>query len=369
METYDVGSLPFTGDWERFLGGAKPTDQLLSLLYPSKFEEEQGYFDEKVVEGFTHKVQAGIDIPNYPQFRDMNQMFLDALTGIEKTPKGLVETGRIVVRPQAAEISEVSALRRHAKEIVEKTGAPLRLKVCVTGPYTLAATFAERRAETFGNLAEAMVKVVEANVFKGKYGGVELVFVDEPTFGLFDDPLLDFGQEGRESLLHAWEHVLEVMKAKNVHTGFHLHSTRDELFWDVRPVEILESHVEDPLYESPKAKERLERTDKFIKASITVTDFDALIRKRFAQGVERVDESVLSEKVGEAWNGMRKGIVNPLEFLEDIEQMRRRLRAIVSRFGEERVPYAGPECALRSFPTYQSALELLRRVSQAAHFL
>ena len=366
METYDVGSIPFTGDWERYLNGAKPVDQLLKLLYPSKLDEES-YFDEKVVESFIHKVQAGMDIPNYPQFRDMNQMFLDALTGIEKTPKGLVETGPIRVRPGAAEIAEVAAIRRHAEEIAEKTGSPLRLKICVTGPYTLAATLAERRPETFGNLAEAISKIVQESVFRGKHGGVEMVFVDEPTFGLFDDPLLDFGQEGRESLLNSWERVFEAAKAKDVRTGFHLHSTRDELFWEVRPVEILESHFEDPLYESSKTKERLEKTDKFIKASIAVTDFDALIRRRFTQGAEQVDESELNEKVGEAWKGMKKGSVDPLEFLEDAEQMRKRLRAIISRFGKERVPYTGPECALLSFPTYQLAFELLRRVSEAAN--
>ena len=111
----------------------------------------------------------------------------------------------------------------------------------------------------------------------------------------------------------------------------------------------------------------MERTDKFIKASIAVTDFDALIRKRSTQGVERMDESALNEKVAEAWKGIRKGLTEPLEFLEGVEQMRGRLRTIISRFGEERVPYAGPECALRSFPTLESALELLRRVSEAAH--
>jgi len=193
--------------------------------------------------------------------------------------------------------------------------------------------------------------------------------VEEPPFGLVDDPLLDHGQEGRESLLHAWERIFEAARARDVRGGFHLHSTRDELFWEVRPVEILESHVEDPLYESPQTRERLERTDKLLKASIATTDFDALIRKRIALGTGPVNESTLSEKVGEAWKGMRRGTIDPLGFLEDVEQMKGRLRTIVSRFGEERVLYAGPECGLRSFPTIQSALELLRRVSETAHTL
>jgi len=46
--------------------------------------------------------------------------------------------------------------------------------------------------------------------------------------------------------------------------------------------------------------------------------------------------------------------------------MRKRLIDVVERFGPERVIYAGPECGLGSFPTYASAVEYLRRVSEAA---
>ena len=46
--------------------------------------------------------------------------------------------------------------------------------------------------------------------------------------------------------------------------------------------------------------------------------------------------------------------------------MERRLRFIVERFGIENVPYAGPKCGLKGFPNYDSALEVLGRVSEAA---
>jgi methionine synthase II (cobalamin-independent) len=45
--------------------------------------------------------------------------------------------------------------------------------------------------------------------------------------------------------------------------------------------------------------------------------------------------------------------------------MKKRLTKILELFGENRVPYAGPECGLRSFPTYESALECLRRVVES----
>lgn len=367
METCDTGSLPFDGDLERFLKGARPIDPIYGLLFPSKIEEAQRYFDEKVVETFIQKVGAGIGVPNYPQFRDMNEMFLDAFTGIERTPQGYVTIDSIGVKLEEAEIPEVAVLKRHTKEIAEKTGSPLRLKVCVTGPYTLASMLRERHADTFLSIADAISKIVQANIFNGKYGGVRLLFVDEPLFGLVDDPLLDFGQKGRETLLRAWKHVLEAVSIKEVKRGFHLHSTRDGLFWDVKPLEILESHVNDPFYESSSTKEKLERTDKFIKASITVTDFDSLIRRRLTNEAKCIDESTLNEKVGETWKEIGKNLVDPLDFLEEVEIMRKRLKTLVSLFGEERVPYAGPECGLRSFPTLKSALELLRRVTESAN--
>ncbi len=52
--------------------------------------------------------------------------------------------------------------------------------------------------------------------------------------------------------------------------------------------------------------------------------------------------------------------------LEELEQIKKRLADIIGFFGENRVPYAGPECGLKGFPTYQSAIECLKRVAKAA---
>jgi 5-methyltetrahydropteroyltriglutamate--homocysteine methyltransferase len=366
METYDTGSLPFVGDWEHYLKGSRPADRLLGLLYPGKSEADRDYFDEKAVEGFLLKVEAGIDVPNYPQFRDMNQMFLDTFTGLQKTSRGYLEIGRIQVKSGEAEIGEVGAIREHSREIAEKTGLPVRLKVCITGPYTLSSTVADRRAETFGNMAEAVSEIVEANLFDGKHGGVRILLIDEPAFGLVDEPLLDYGQAGRENLIHAWERVLDTVKLKGVRRGFHFHSTRDGLFWEVRQAEIIESHVDDPLYLQPQTRSRLEETDKFVKASIAVTDFDSLIRKSLGRTQSGVDEQALNEMLGSVWKEIGKGTVDPLVFIEDRSLMSCRLGRIVSQLGEERVPFTGPECGLASFPTMESAMELLRRVREAA---
>ena len=366
METYDIGSLPFEGDFAKFLKGTEGIDPLLALLHPSDTSESGHYFEEKVVEGYIQKVQTGIDVSNYPQFRDMNQMFLDMFSGIEKTTAGYVSKGDIRIRADRTEIPEVTALKNNARYISEKTGRPLRLKICVTGPYTLASSFSDRRSELFTMLADSIAKVVEANAFLGKYGGVEIVSAEEPLFGLVDDSLLDFGSEGRESLLHAWERVFGAAKVRDAQTAYHLHSTANELFWDVESVDIVESHVDDALYGSSKTRILLEKKDKLLKASIAVTIFDNLLWQYFARN-EHGTEAEILEKIGSTWTSIRKGVQPPLQFFESVETMRARLREIVRLVGAERVVYAGPECGLRSFPTYDSALELLRRVSTAAH--
>jgi len=65
------------------------------------------------------------------------------------------------------------------------------------------------------------------------------------------------------------------------------------------------------------------------------------------------------------WTDLRTAQRNPLDFLEHVDAMVLRLKKIVDRFEAERVPYAGPECGLLSFPTYASALECLRRTARA----
>ena len=49
----------------------------------------------------------------------------------------------------------------------------------------------------------------------------------------------------------------------------------------------------------------------------------------------------------------------------DAEAMKKRVTDVVERFGEERILYAGPECGLKGYPTYNNALECLKRISAA----
>ena len=357
IKSCDVGSLPLFDDERIFWEGA--TSPQLSA------NESVRYFEKKITEAFLDTIEAGIDVSNYPQFRDMNQMFLEMMDGVKKTKGGYMETGILSLKAGKSRIPEVSAIEKASPKIYQKIGAPFKLRVCITGPYTLSSLFVYRDSGIFTRLGAMISQIIENNVFSGKYGSVILVAVDEPTFGLLDDPLIDHGSEGRQNLQKAWNSVFQKASSKGVQTCLHLHNTADRLFWEVESLNIIESHVNDALYHTEKTRELLESTDKFLKASICITDFDTLIRNSIvADSKQELNELSVNERIAEVWKDIAHRKLDPKTFLEDERTMQKRLMKTIEKFGAERIPYAGPECGLRSFPTYESALECLRLVSK-----
>jgi 5-methyltetrahydropteroyltriglutamate--homocysteine methyltransferase len=357
IKTCDSGSFPFVGDSAKFLEGTKPS----SL---NQMDESAEYFEKKIVENFVDKILVGIQVPNYPQFRDMNEMFLSMMDGIEKLDAGYLETMVPSLKTDEKQLPEIWAIEKNSQMIQEKKGEPFEVRVCVTGPYTLASFFPYRDEGTFIRLGNVISQVLEENLFSNKQGKTSLVSVDEPLFGFVDDPLIDFGSNGRENLLNSWETVFRKVKSKNAQTMIHLHSTANPLFWDADSLDVIDSHVDDPLIQMKKTSELLEKRDKFLKVSVAVNDFDALIKEKIAaDSQEKVAEADLNERIADAWTDIKHGRVNPEIFLESVDTMKSRLAKVVDRFGAERVLYAGPECGLKGYPTYETAIECLRRVS------
>lgn len=364
IKSYDVGSMPFIGEFDKFSRGAMIFDSILPLLHDIKHPSYESirYFEDKVINGFLDKLESGINVPNYPQFRDMNAMFLDSIDGIRRSENGYIMIKSLSVKSEMAKIPEVQVIKRNSKKIYEKLGNPFKMKICITGPYTLSSLFLDRRFGVFSELSEVLLKFISNNIYKDKYSEVELITIDEPSFGFLSNPLIDYGTEGREELLKAWENVFHEAVSKGASSCLHLHNTADELFWETKSLNIVESHADDPIYESKRVKQILKKKDKFLKASICITDFDRLIREKIL-AVSYIDEATLMQRVEKAWTGIKQGRIDPRDFLESAEIMGKRLRKIVDNYGIERVPYAGPECGMRSFPNYECALEYLKRVS------
>ncbi len=363
IKSCDSGSMPFMGDSAKFLEGAKGYGK-------SNLDESVVFFEKALVDSFVDKLESGIDVPNYPQFRDINQMFVSMMEGIEKIDSGYLETKTACLRADNNKIAEVLAIERNSQVIQEKTVNPFELRVCITGPYTLASFFPYKDEKTFIRLGNVISQILDHNMFSNKHGKTSLVSVDEPSFGLVDDPLIDFGSPGRENLQKAWETIFHIIKSKKAQSMIHLHSTANPMFWDIPSLQIIDSHVNDPIHQMQKTAKLLESKDKFLKASMTVNDFDKLIRQKIVtESTEKISELDINKKIADTWTTIKKGTVDPDDFLETTQVMKKRVTDVVERFGEEKILYAGPECGLKGYPTYKNALECLRRISAAVSSL
>jgi len=365
MESYDVGSMPFVGDLKKFAEGALHLTSKSDKATSASTE----YFETKIIDGLLDKLRTGINIPNYPQFRDMNTMFFEMLNGIEKMSGGYVEIEKPSLKSGRSSIPEVLAISKNSEEIYKKLGAPFKFKICITGPYTLSSLFAYKDPLLYQRLSDVLNDIVDGNIFKDKYGEVRILTVDEPLFGMIDDSTIDVGSDGREKLLQAWEKIFHKGLEKGVDTCIHLHSSTDELFWEIESLKIIETHEGDPLYSSRRTKKLLESNEKVLKASICGTNFDKIIERYLISKKQNLSSQDVAQKIGDVWKTIKSGIFDPNTLLEKAETMTKKLENTIKIFGSERIPYAGPECGLMGFPTYDCALECLKRIRRATEIV
>jgi len=354
----DIGSMPTKTSSVTIWNGARRTGSLLPLLGVGN--EDYEIFKDELVSTFIDKIKAGVDVPNYPQFRDMNEMYFTIMNGFTKQGGALIAQGKIRAKSGVA-IPETEILKRESSRIRDDTGVDrVRIKACVTGPYTLASFFQYKSPSLYEELGHSIASILRESVFNTKGAVLSHVSIDEPVLGFMNDPLLDYGSDGRESLRKAWEEIAYVGASHGMDVSMHLHDTSENLFWDVEHLGILASHVGDPIYTQESTKTRLEETDKQLWAAVGITQYDTLIENHYnAEGFS----GNIPEKIGEVWTGIRKGNVDPFMFLEEAELMKKRLDKIIDFFGSERIAYASPECGLNSFPEYGVAIECLRRAS------
>jgi methionine synthase II (cobalamin-independent) len=103
-----------------------------------------------------------------------------------------------------------------------------------------------------------------------------------------------------------------------------------------------------------------------LKASICTTDFDKLIKTNTTATCGGItNDLTINQRVADVWKEINDVKIDPVIFVESADLMKKKLAKAFDKFGREKVPYVGPECGLKGFPTYQSALECLKRVSKA----
>ena len=280
---------------------------------------------KEVISSFESKMNSGIDVICYPQLQDMHEQFMFPIKKYQIEPYLIDEDKAIVV--------EFEIVKDYLKEIYEKMGKKILLKVCVTGPIELyLKEFGNYiHKDLLENFALSVRRFLKKCIINEKYAETYTVSIDEPSIGFVD--LMNISYDDITDVLNK-----VVRNFKNVQ--IHLHSLKI-----IEP--ILNSDIKiigcefasSPINMELISLRDLELYDKFLRAGIIRTD------------VDRIYAEILKER----------GKVSPENFVEDEKIVKKRFETILKKF-KDRIMFIGPDCGLRGFPNRDIARKVLETV-------
>ena len=295
-------------------------------------------FLEILKDAMWQKINAGIDVPTYPQFQDMNQQFLQIINDESRTEEPLL------VRKDRARIMELDALEDVGAQYQKKNGRKLNVRICVTGPVELYLKQFGGTAYTdiLNTFAASIDRFISNSIENAKQFKIAAVSIDEPSIGI--NPQIMFSDS---DLIEALEKTAKSSASHNIDTEIHLHSPLHyKLVCKVPSIGIIGvESAANPSYLDLIDKKDLEDYDKFLRIGVARTDIFSMA-------------AVLNEKYGiNVWKEPAKleEITTAMETPQVIEKRLEKAHAI---FGE-RIRYAGPDCGLGSWPTQKLAFNLL----------
>lgn len=290
------------------------------------------------------KLNAGVEVPTYPQFQNMITQFSEPIMDDERTEAPLL------VREAEARIFELAALENVAVEYKEQTGEKLKLRICVTGPIELYYKLFPPPVyiDVLSNIANSVGRFIKLAIEEAKGNrnyDVVCASVDEPSMGL--DPRIE-----EEGVITALELASEYAYRAGVDTQIHLHSP---IFYEtvcqVKGLKVI--GVESAAQPSLLAlidKKQLDQYDKFLRIGVARTD----ILSMAAEYDEIHHTNAFKDK------GILETVVTEYN---SPEQITKRLEKAYSIFGD-RIKYVGPDCGLGPFPSQELAYMVLKNTSE-----
>ncbi|MDD1734065.1 MAG: methionine synthase [Methanothrix sp.] len=274
------------------------------------------------------KSRAGVEVPTYPQFRDMIRMFMDEIENPDRAESPYL------IKREHARIMELLAL---------SPGQEVR--VCVTGPVELyiSAFGATHYPDILYNLAESVARFLDKAKSDAK---VAVASLDEPSLGLSSNIIFS-----EDEILQALE--VASKPCRGMDCEVHLHSPLyAEACARVPGISIIGiESAAHPDYLQLIDRKVLEETDSYLRAGIARTDILSLSAR-------------LNETLGtNLWNDMKRLEKEILE-LESPQVMRKRLDKAYARFGG-RLRATGPDCGLGSWPSQDLAGRILANCAAA----
>lgn len=281
-------------------------------------------YEEMVQRAFLMKAKF-LDVPNYPQFRDMVKMFIEPV----KNPEFQDEPYLISVK--YAVIPELEYIEKMKVESV---------RVCITGAFELyyrefGGVIYE---DILMNLAESVYRFAKNAI---KFENVKCISFDEPSLGTVPDL-----QPEKELVERVYN------KKLSVDVQVHLH---EPVFYE----KFLESSIEIIGIESARNIEKISALDaeeiasagKKLRIGVARTDIDCII-------------SQFNEKHGvDAWKNEELAELAIEEF-ESVKTIAERIRISSEKFGDL-IKYIGPDCGMLSFPSQKTAMKLLENLRKA----
>jgi len=274
------------------------------------------------------KIRAGVEIPTYPQLRDMIRMFMDPIKDPDMTESPFL------IRREKAEILELQAVPPGQK-----------VRVCVTGPVELyiSAFGATGYTDILYTLAESVSRFLQWAKEEGKMAVASL---DEPSLGLNSNII--FSEEVIQEALE-----IASRPCRGMHCEVHLHSPLyAELCAHVSGIDILGvESAAHPDYLKLIEREVLEETGTYLRAGIARTDIFSLS----AQLNDRYKVNL--------WEDLPR-LEREIISLESPLIMKGRLDQASAQFGK-RLIATGPDCGLGAWPSQELAGSILSNCAVA----
>ena len=304
-------------------------------------DEDEKFFP-MVREAFRRKIDVGVHVPTYPQFRDMIGQFLD----IVKDDKNCYEP--YVLKEENAKILELEIIDEVAKRYKEKTGKTLEVRVCIAGPTDmyLQAFGATAFADAYHILALDIEKFIKQAFKTAKNFKIKVIALDEISLGL--NNRIQFSDA---DIISALTVASTYARQQGADMEIHLYSPLKYKLVCETPINVIGfEYAATPSYLDLVDRKLLEDSDTYIGVGVSRTDIFSLV-------------NIVNEKYGvNAWKEkeyMQKVVTE----LETPDVIKKRLKTAYSTLGD-RIKYASPDCGLAFWPDQELAFKLLENTSK-----
>jgi len=335
METLvdDVGSFPLPEHADNGLFEEAYRAARKAIIEGKRLDRDEllNNFRRIVMGSFVKKIEAGLDVVNYPQHYDMEKQVADAV-------RESMNEGTYLVSQERAVLPEVRVISDDAKRLCEETGGKVRLRVCVIGPIELylREIGSVVHKDVLQAFAENVRRFAKNSILDSKYVETVAVSLDEPSFG-FQDILTD-----RETMLNTFETAFNFDGATK---QIHLHSpSRIADLLSVRSIDVLSiEYAATPKNIDSVSKGMLDQADKQIRVGVSRTDINSIMAELYDKGITKPSAE---------------------QIVENERTIEKRFETAWNKYGD-RMAFTGPDCGLGGWPTQEAAQLLLTRTVKA----